>query len=130
VTDRSVGSLCVSCWAHVSSVSRRGPWYLLRRRTKKRIIADATARSPKQLPTVIPAIIPELRVDFGCDVSGDDTLYDAVDDSFCSMVGEIDWGEVGGVGVGVFGGVGGVGVAWVVINALVMVKVKAVDVGT
>lgn len=127
MTAKSAGSLYVSCWAHVSSVSRRGPCCLLRRRTKKKIIAEATARSPKQLPTVIPAIVPELRIGFGCDVSGYDALYDAVDDAFCSVAGETDGGEVGVVGV--VGVVGGIGVVWVVINALVIVKVNAIDVG-
>lgn len=120
MTDRPAGSLCVSCWPHVSSVSRRRPWCLLRRRTKKKTIAEATARSPKQLPIVIPAIVPELRVGFGCDVSGDDALYDAVDDAFCSVVGETDGGEVGGVGV--------VGVVGVVINAFVIVIVNVLEV--
>jgi hypothetical protein len=60
-------------------------------------------------------------------VSGYDALYDAVDDAFCSVAGETDGGEVGVVGV--VGVVGGIGVVWVVINALVIVKVNAIDVG-
>lgn len=126
MTSRPAGSFCVPCWSHVSSVSRRGPWSLLRRRTKKKIIAEATARRPKQLPTVIPAIVPGLRIGFDCDVSGDEALFDAVDDAFCSVASETDGGEVGVVGDA--GGVG-VGDVGVVINALVTVMVNAADVG-
>lgn len=111
MTDRPAGSLCAPCWAHVSSVSRRGPRCFLRRRNKKKIIAEATARSPKQLPTAIPAIVPELNGGFGCDVSGDVTLDNAVDDECCSVAGETDGEEAG-----------------VVINACVIVIVSALDV--
>ncbi|KAL6887491.1 hypothetical protein HDV57DRAFT_488931 [Trichoderma longibrachiatum] len=88
----SVASLCASCWPHVSvsSVSRLGPWDLLRRRMNRNVIAEATANSPRQLPTATPAIVPELRATAGLG----EGRYDTLGDEGSAVVVEIGEKEV------------------------------------